>query len=138
MLYISILPLEKFRDLMTTGELYFCRADLFTNDVREGLPPEEYLPAFGLHPLDVLDRQQLCHHIGSDAQFRKKANAPRPLRHRRPAVFPRIRSGTLRHEPGFQPLAHGSGGLAEDPQQFPLGRRLCGRMIQSAKKQAAA
>lgn len=72
MLYISILPLEKFRDLMTTGELYFCRADLFTNDVREGLPPEEYLPAFGLHPLDVLDRQQLCHHIGSDAQFRKK------------------------------------------------------------------
>jgi hypothetical protein len=62
---------EKFRDLMTTGELYFCRADLFTNDLREGLPPEEYLPAFGLHPLDVLDRQQLSHHIGSDAQFRE-------------------------------------------------------------------
>jgi hypothetical protein len=30
------MKLVKFRDLMTTGELYFCRADLFPNDVREG------------------------------------------------------------------------------------------------------
>ena len=33
--------MRKFRDLITTAELYFCRADLFANDEREGLPPEE-------------------------------------------------------------------------------------------------
>jgi hypothetical protein len=60
----------KFQDLMTTAELYFYRADLFT-DEREGLPPEEYLATFGLHPFDVNDRQQLMNHIGSDAQFRE-------------------------------------------------------------------
>jgi hypothetical protein len=65
------MKLAKFRDLMATGELYFCRADLFPNDVREGLPPEDYLHVLGLHPFDVLDRQQLCHHLGSDAQFRE-------------------------------------------------------------------
>jgi hypothetical protein len=61
----------KFHDLMSTGELYFCRADLFENDKREGLPPKEYLPALlGLNPLDLRDRQTLNHHIGSIAQFR--------------------------------------------------------------------
>jgi hypothetical protein len=65
------MKMEKFRDLVTTGELYFCRADLFANDVREGLPPEEYLPVLGLNPFDVRDRQELCHHLGSDAQFRE-------------------------------------------------------------------
>ena len=65
------MKLAKFRDLMTTGEIYFCRADLFPNDAREGLPPEDYLHVLGLHPFDVLDRQQLCHHLGSDAQFRE-------------------------------------------------------------------
>jgi hypothetical protein len=65
------MTLAKFRDLIATGELYFCRADLFANDLREGLPPEDYLHVLGLHPFDVLDRQQLCHHLGSDAQFRE-------------------------------------------------------------------
>jgi hypothetical protein len=52
--------------------LYFCRADLFENDKREGLPPEKYLPALlGLNPLDLHDRQTLNHHIGSIAQFRE-------------------------------------------------------------------
>jgi len=60
----------KFRDLMETAELYFCRADLF-QDEREGLPPEEYLATFGLHPLDVNDRRELLNHVGSDAQFRE-------------------------------------------------------------------
>ncbi|MGH9747967.1 MAG: hypothetical protein ACRD59_17875 [Candidatus Acidiferrales bacterium] len=60
----------KFRDLMTTAELYFCRADLFS-DEREGLPPEEYLATFGLNPYDVNDRRELLNHIGSDAQFRE-------------------------------------------------------------------
>ncbi len=62
--------MRKFRDLMTTAELYFCRADLFL-DEREGLPPEEYLATFGLDPYDVNDRRELLNHIGSDAQFRE-------------------------------------------------------------------
>ena len=62
--------MPKFRDLMGTAELYFCRADLFP-DEREGLPPEEYLATFGLHPLDVNDRRELLNHLGSDAQFRE-------------------------------------------------------------------
>jgi hypothetical protein len=62
--------MAKFRDLMTTAELYFCRADLF-QDEREGLPPEEYLATFGLSPYDVDDRRELLNHIGSDAQFRE-------------------------------------------------------------------
>jgi hypothetical protein len=61
---------RKFRDLITTAELYFCRVDLFT-DEREGLPPEEYLATFGLHPFDLNDRRNLINHIGSDAQFRE-------------------------------------------------------------------
>lgn len=62
--------MRKFCDLMTTSELYFCRADLLS-DEREGLPPEEYLSTFGLHPLDLNDRRELLNHIGSDAQFRE-------------------------------------------------------------------
>lgn len=64
------LDIRKFRDLMATSELHFCRADLLS-DEREGLPPEEYLATFGLHPLDLDDRQELLNHIGSDAQFRE-------------------------------------------------------------------
>jgi hypothetical protein len=62
--------MRKFRDLMTTAELYFCRADLFP-DEREGLPPEEYLATFDLNPYDVNERRELLNHIGSDAQFRE-------------------------------------------------------------------
>lgn len=64
------LNLPKFLDLIQTSELYFCRADLFA-DEQEGLPPEEYLATFGLHPLDINDRRELINHIGSDAQFRE-------------------------------------------------------------------
>jgi hypothetical protein len=60
----------KFRDMMVNGELYFSRADRF-NDESEGLPPEEYLPILGLNPLDLRDRQELDHSIGSAAQFRE-------------------------------------------------------------------
>jgi hypothetical protein len=62
--------LEKFRDLMATGELYFCRADRFS-DESEGLPPEEYLPVLGLNPFDLADRRKLDDSIGSMAQFRE-------------------------------------------------------------------
>jgi len=61
----------KFRDLMTTGELYFRRADLFANDKNEGLPPGEYLRTLALNPLDVRDRQVMDDHTGSVAQFRE-------------------------------------------------------------------
>jgi hypothetical protein len=64
------MDLWKFRNLMTTGELFFCRADKF-NDEREGLPPEKYLATLGLNPFDINERQQLIHTIGSDAQFRQ-------------------------------------------------------------------
>jgi hypothetical protein len=63
--------MPKFRDLMNTAELYFCRADLFSNDEREGLSPEKYLPILGLNPFDIHERQELIHRIGSDAQFRE-------------------------------------------------------------------
>ena len=63
--------LNRFRNLMETAELYFCRADLFSNDKREGLPPEEYLTALGLSPLELRDRQQLANAMGSTAQFRE-------------------------------------------------------------------
>jgi hypothetical protein len=63
--------MRKFRDLITTGELYFCRADLFANDEREGLAPEEYLATLGLNPFDINERRQLLNTIGSDAQFRE-------------------------------------------------------------------
>jgi hypothetical protein len=65
------MSMGKFRNLIETVELYFCRADLFDNDKREGLPLEEYLPALRLNPLDVFDRQKLEHHIGSVAQDRE-------------------------------------------------------------------
>jgi len=65
------MDMRKFRDLITTGDLYFCRADRFHNDAREGLPPEEYLATLGLNPFDINERQQLMHQIGSDAQSRE-------------------------------------------------------------------
>ena len=64
------LNMRKFRDLMMTSELYFCRADLLS-DKREGLPPVEYLASFGLDPLNLDDRSELLNQIGSDAQFRE-------------------------------------------------------------------
>jgi hypothetical protein len=62
---------QRFRQLIETGELYFCRSDLFPNDEREGLSPKEYLPTLRLNPLDISERQELVNHIGSDAQFRE-------------------------------------------------------------------
>jgi hypothetical protein len=64
--------LEKFRNLMVSGDLYFCRADLFReNDDREGLPPQEFLMSWGLNPLDLRERQELINSIGSAAEFRE-------------------------------------------------------------------
>ena len=49
--------MKKFRDLMATGELYFCRADLF-HDESEGLPPENYKPSPELNHFDLRDKQR--------------------------------------------------------------------------------
>lgn len=61
------MSIEKLKDLMETGELYFRRADLF-DDEAEGLPPDEYIPMLGLDPADTLG---VNHEIGSIAQFRE-------------------------------------------------------------------
>ena len=62
---------DRFNDLITSSELYFCRSDLFENDKREGLPPEELLAMLGLHPLDVNDRRTLALTMGTLAQNRE-------------------------------------------------------------------
>jgi hypothetical protein len=65
------MDLRKFRDLMASEELYFRRADLFT-DKSEGLPPEEYARrVLNLNPYDIRDRRDLNHHLGSLAQHRE-------------------------------------------------------------------
>lgn len=65
------MDLRKFRDLMASEELYFRRADLFT-DKSEGLPPEDYAArVLGLNPLDIRDRAALNHHLGFLAQHRE-------------------------------------------------------------------
>ena len=65
------MDLRKFRDLMASEELYFRRADLFT-DKSEGLPPEDYATrVLGLNPYHIRDRAELNHHLGSLAQHRE-------------------------------------------------------------------
>jgi hypothetical protein len=65
------MPLYKFRDLMASEELYFRRADLFS-DKSEGLPLEQYaLRVLGLDPYDINDRVALNNHLGSLAQHRE-------------------------------------------------------------------
>jgi hypothetical protein len=64
------LHLWKFKDLVANARLYFRRADLLP-DESEGLPPEEYRHILGLDPLDILQRRDLDHTIGSLAQFRE-------------------------------------------------------------------
>ena len=65
------MKMARFADLMKTGELYFCRADLF-NDEHEGLPPEKYL-CYWLR-LDrrlLRDRRILDNELGYLAQSRE-------------------------------------------------------------------
>jgi hypothetical protein len=64
------LHLWKFRDLIGNRRLYFRRSDLLP-DGSEGLPPEEYRHILNLNPLDIRDRRELDHSIGSLAQFRE-------------------------------------------------------------------
>jgi hypothetical protein len=65
------MDLRKFRDLMASEELYFRRADLFT-DKSEGLPPEQYaMRVLRLEPYAINDRVSLNNHLGSLAQDRE-------------------------------------------------------------------
>jgi hypothetical protein len=65
------MDIRKFRDLMANEEIYFRRADLFS-DKSEGLPPEQYaLTVLGLDPYDINDRVALNNHLGSLAQHRE-------------------------------------------------------------------
>lgn len=65
------MDLRKFRDLLASEELYFRRADLFT-DKSEGLPPEEYaMRVLGLDPYDIRDRASLNNHLGALARHRE-------------------------------------------------------------------
>jgi hypothetical protein len=65
------MDLRKFRDLMASEELYFRRADLYS-DKSESLPPETYaLRVLGLDPYDIADRFQLNNHLGFTAQARE-------------------------------------------------------------------
>ena len=64
------MDLRKFRDLMASEELYFRRADLYS-DKTEGLPAEGYaLRVLRLDPYDVKDRVELNNHLGQLAQAR--------------------------------------------------------------------
>jgi hypothetical protein len=65
------MDLRKFRDLMSSEELYFRRADLF-DDETEGLPHEQYVQRLlGLDPWDIHDNSDLNNHLGSLAQSRE-------------------------------------------------------------------
>jgi hypothetical protein len=65
------MDLRKFRDLMASEELYFRRADLFS-DQSEGLPPEQYARrVLRLDPYDINDRVSLNNHLGFLAQNRE-------------------------------------------------------------------
>lgn len=66
------LHFEFFEDLMANEELHFTRADRFTQDDREGLPPENYIRhVMGLRRYDPKDETTLDHHIGCLAQDRE-------------------------------------------------------------------
>lgn len=64
--------LSKFKDLLETSKLYFCRLDKFDNDPMEGVVPDgNYTPEFltPVHHLDVIIEP-----IGNRADFRLQTN----------------------------------------------------------------
>lgn len=66
------MPFHYFEDLMANQELYFRRADLFTQDEEEGIPPEAYVRrVMGIRPFDIEGERQLIHMIGVLAQDRE-------------------------------------------------------------------
>ncbi len=68
-----ILGRRKLDAMIEQRELYFCRADRFSDD-DEGIPPEELLLRYGpaRDPLDVRDRCELNHQYGWYSQVREQ------------------------------------------------------------------
>jgi hypothetical protein len=65
------MPMERFKDLIETGELYFRRSDKL-DDEHEGLPPAEFARlALNLNRYDINHIQTLNNDLGSTAQFRQ-------------------------------------------------------------------
>ncbi len=62
--------LWKLRDLLTTAEIYFSRADTLA-DEHEGLPPEDYGRPLGFDRYDIEQIQKRNNDIGAIAQFRQ-------------------------------------------------------------------
>jgi hypothetical protein len=60
----------KLQDLLSSGQLYFRRADLL-NDEHEGLPPAEYERVLNLSKYELGDIAQRDSDIGALAQFRQ-------------------------------------------------------------------
>jgi hypothetical protein len=63
--------MRKFRDLMASEELYFCRADLYKqDDPNEGLPSDDYVrSARGFVKYDLNDEQTLNNDQATNRQF---------------------------------------------------------------------
>jgi len=63
---------EHLQDLIASEELHFTRADRFTQDENEGIPPEDYLRrVLGTRRFQPEDERTLNHHIGTLAQVRE-------------------------------------------------------------------
>jgi hypothetical protein len=65
------MPLDRFVDLLESGQLYFRRSDKL-DDEHEGLPTAEFTRlSLGLNRYDINDIQKLNHDLGTTAQFRQ-------------------------------------------------------------------
>ena len=66
------LPLRYYEDLLANQELHFTRADGFSQDEEEGIPPEDYLRrVLGTRRHVLEDETELSHQMGSLAQNRE-------------------------------------------------------------------
>jgi len=91
------MDLFKFRDLMASEELYFRRADLFT-DESEGLPPEQYaMRVLGLDPHDVRDRVNWSAH----ERLMQKSSIPTQSTSKNSKDFLKSFRNSPRHESDF-------------------------------------
>jgi hypothetical protein len=66
--------MPKFRDLLANQELYFRRADRFSQDPNEGVPPDDWLRAtLRLRRFFLEDEVRLSNEKGNLAQFRESS-----------------------------------------------------------------
>ena len=67
----------KFRNLIETGTLYFCRADKFADDETEGLPPEE-VGRLLVAPLEEMVVEDVGQWYGINRLFRQARRLESP------------------------------------------------------------